>query len=47
MKNKEQSKIEKRNYLFFWECDVKFILTILLLNNKNKISNLYGIKIKY
>jgi hypothetical protein len=36
-KKKEGRKIEKINYLFFRNCDLQFILTILLLNNKNKI----------
>jgi hypothetical protein len=31
-KHKERRKIEKINYLFFRNCDVQFILTILLLN---------------
>jgi hypothetical protein len=31
-KHKERRKIEKMNYLFFRNCDVQFILTILLLN---------------
>jgi hypothetical protein len=31
-KHKERWKIEKMNYLFFRNCDVQFILTILLLN---------------
>jgi hypothetical protein len=36
-KKKEGRKIEKMNYLFFRNYDLQFILTILLLNNKNKI----------
>jgi hypothetical protein len=36
-KKKEGRKIEKMNYLFFKIYDLQFILTILLLNNKNKM----------
>ncbi len=36
-KEKEEKKEEILNYLFFRNCDLQFILTILLLNNKNKI----------
>jgi hypothetical protein len=36
-KNIEGRKIEKMNSLFFRNCDLQFILTILLLNNKNKM----------
>jgi hypothetical protein len=36
-KEKKERKYKKMNYLFFRNCDLQFILTILLLNNKNKI----------
>jgi hypothetical protein len=33
---KKKKKIEKINYLFFRNCYSQFILTIILLDNKNK-----------
>jgi hypothetical protein len=36
-KNKEWRKIEKWISFFFRNCDLHFILTILLLNNKNEM----------
>jgi hypothetical protein len=36
-RSKKNRKNKKMNYLFFRYCDLQFILTILLLNNKNKI----------
>jgi hypothetical protein len=34
---KRKKENRKMNYLFFRNYDLQFILTILLLNNKNKI----------
>jgi hypothetical protein len=36
-RKKERRKLEKKNFLFFRSCDLQFILTISLLNNKNKM----------
>jgi hypothetical protein len=35
-KKENRRKIEKINYLFFRNCYSQFILTIILLDNKNK-----------
>jgi hypothetical protein len=34
---KERRKLEKKIFLFFRSCGLQFILTISLLNNKNKM----------
>jgi hypothetical protein len=36
-RKKEGRKLEKKIFLFFRSCDLQFILTISLLNNKNKM----------
>jgi hypothetical protein len=36
-KRKKRRRKEKINYLFFRNCNLQFILTVLLLNNKNKM----------
>jgi hypothetical protein len=35
-REEKKKKIEKINYLFFRNCYSQFILTIILLDNKNK-----------